>query len=224
MSAPVPSLRRRPRRAGRNRVDVLAAAARVIAQRGVDQTRFADVSAEAGVPISTLQYYFGSREDMIIAAFDQSWRSEREDLARASEAAADPWERIRGLVAAGIGAFGGDDDHRGQLWLEGVRLGIRDPETRSEVLGDYESWRRLLADAIRDGVAAGAFTSALSPEEAAVVALSMIDGIGLPLALGDPRLAAPPSDASAPDASAPTALVLRALAVLLGYAPADPAG
>jgi AcrR family transcriptional regulator len=208
MSAPVPSVRRRPRRAGRNKVDVLAAAARVIARRGVDQTRFADVSTEAGVPISTLQYYFGSREDMIIAAFDQAWRTERDELTRAAEQTSDPWERIRGLVTAGIGAFGGDDDHRGQLWLEGVRLGIRDPETRTEVLGDYESWRQLLAEAISDGMRSGAFTSPLSAEEAAVVALAMIDGTGLPLALGDPRLASGPS--------APADLVLRALSVVLG--------
>ena len=213
MSTPVSAVRRRPRRAGRNRLEVLAAAARVIAQRGVDQTRFADVSAEAGVPISTLQYYFGSREDMIIAAFDHAWRSEREELARESERASDPWDRIRGLVTAGTGAFGADDDHRGQLWLEGVRLGIRDPETRTEVLADYESWRHLLAEAIRDGVRAGVFASALSPEEAAVVALAMIDGTGLPLALGDPRLAAPQS--------APADLVLRALAVLLGHQARD---
>jgi AcrR family transcriptional regulator len=185
---------------------VLAAAARVIARRGVDLTRFADVSGEAGVPISTLQYYFGSREDMIIAAFDHAWRSERDDLAREAERTSDPWERILALVSAGIGAFSEGDDHRGQLWLEGVRLGVRDPETRAEVLSDYESWRALLAESIREGLRSGAFTSSMSPDDIAVVALGLIDGIGLPLALQDPRLVD----------GAPVALVMRTLGVLLG--------
>jgi len=41
----------------------------VIASRGAEATRFADVAAESGVPVSTLQYYFGSREDLLVAAF-----------------------------------------------------------------------------------------------------------------------------------------------------------
>jgi len=48
---------------------VLEAACRVIADRGADATRFTDVAAESGVPVSTLQYYFGSREDLLVAAF-----------------------------------------------------------------------------------------------------------------------------------------------------------
>ncbi len=48
------------RRAGRRKVAVLEAAGRVISDRGADATRFADVAAESGVPVSTLQYYFGS--------------------------------------------------------------------------------------------------------------------------------------------------------------------
>ena len=57
------------RRAGRRKIAVLEAACRVIADRGADATRFADVAAESGVPVSTLQYYFGSREDLLVAAF-----------------------------------------------------------------------------------------------------------------------------------------------------------
>ncbi len=55
------------RRAGRRKIAVLEAACRVIADRGADATRFADVAAESGVPVSTLQYYFGSREDLLVA-------------------------------------------------------------------------------------------------------------------------------------------------------------
>ena len=44
------------RRAGRRKIAVLEAACRVIADRGADATRFADVAAESGVPVSTLQY------------------------------------------------------------------------------------------------------------------------------------------------------------------------
>lgn len=63
-------LDRSTRRAGRRKVvEVLEAACRVIAERGADATWFADVAEESSVPISTLQYYFGPREDLLVAAF-----------------------------------------------------------------------------------------------------------------------------------------------------------
>ena len=59
--------RRGVRRAGRNRPDILRSAGQVIADRGYEETRFADVAERAGASVSTLQYLFGSREDLLIA-------------------------------------------------------------------------------------------------------------------------------------------------------------
>ena len=197
--------RRRPRRAGRNRDEVLAAAARVVAERGIDQTRFADVSDEAGVPISTLQYYFGSREDLILAVFDHAWRVEHEALAAALAETADPWDRITLLVSTGLEGFAGTDDVRGRLLLEAVRMGIRDPETRADVLTDYTAWRSLLTEAIEAGRADGSFSPTAPATTIALVALALVDGAGLPLALDDPAL----------DESAAVDLVLSTVSTLL---------
>ena len=60
---------RRTRRAGgARRAAVAETAAAVLAERGYESTRFADVSEARGAAISTLQNYFGSREDMLIEA------------------------------------------------------------------------------------------------------------------------------------------------------------
>src|SRR5262249_26601181 len=68
---------RRPgRRAARGREEVLAGASRVIARRGADATRYADVAAETGTAISTLQYSFGSRADLVIAALRETHRAD----------------------------------------------------------------------------------------------------------------------------------------------------
>src|SRR5947209_2417018 len=107
------------RRAGRRKTAVLEAACRVIADRGADATRFADVAAESGVPVSTLQYYFGSREDLLVAAL-----------------------------------------------------------------------RRLVADVVRRGVELGRFGS-VQPDKVAVLAIALVDGMGIPLSLADPEITAP---------------------------------
>jgi AcrR family transcriptional regulator len=178
---------RRPRRAGRGRDDILAAAGRVVAERGVDQARFADVSAAAGVPVSTLQYSFGSREDLLLATFEHVWRTEREALADQCAAAGSPWDRLRIVVEAGLQGFAGEDV-RGRLWLESIRLGIRDPEARRDVLADYQSWRGLVADAVADGMRNGDFRPVLPEADLPIAVLALIDGTGSALALADPHL------------------------------------
>lgn len=46
----------------------------------------------------------------------------------------------------------------------------------------------MIADTIRLGVRAGRFTTTLSPERLAALAVALIDGLGIPLALGDPGI------------------------------------
>src|SRR5712691_6318405 len=86
------------RRAGRRKVAVLEAACRVIADRGADATRFADVAAESGVPVSTLQYYFGSREDLLVAAFRHASITEIAKLEAEVAGIADPWEQLERIL------------------------------------------------------------------------------------------------------------------------------
>jgi len=47
---------------------ILDATLRVIATGGVDSVRYRAVAAEAGVPLGTLTYHFGSREELLRAA------------------------------------------------------------------------------------------------------------------------------------------------------------
>ena len=101
-SSPRYPLRRRPRagpaRAGRRKIAVLEAACRVIADRGADATRFADVAAESGVPVSTLQYYFGSREDLLVAAFRHASSTEIAALEAEVAGIDDPWEQLERIL------------------------------------------------------------------------------------------------------------------------------
>ena len=63
----------RSRRAGgARRALVLDQVAAVLADRGYAGTRFVDVSEASGVAVSTLQGYFGSREDMLIEALERA--------------------------------------------------------------------------------------------------------------------------------------------------------
>ena len=184
------------RRAGRRKTAVLEAACRVIADRGADATRFADVAAESGVPVSTLQYYFGSREDLLVAAFRHASGAEIAALEADIAAVDDPWDQLERIITRALtgyqpdtpetlgefGAFGS-----GRLWIESWHFGIRDAEMRADALRDNRAWRRLVADAVRRGVEQNRF-GPVQPEKIAVLAIAMVDGMGIPLALGDPEI------------------------------------
>ncbi len=175
------------RRAGRRKTEVLEAACRVIADRGADATRFADVAAESGVPVSTLQYYFGSREDLLVAAFRHASGTEIAALEADIAAMTDPWEQLERIISRALTGYQPEASGSGRLWIESWHFGIRDPEMRADILRDYAAWRRLVADAVRRGVEQGRFGS-VQPEKVALLAIALVDGMGIPLALGDPSV------------------------------------
>ena len=180
------------RRAGRRKTEVLEVAARVVAERGADATRFTDVADGSGVPVSTLQYYFGSRDDLLVATFRHASRSEIEALVIELEAISDPWDRLVRLMDRALDGYTGWAE-AGRLWMESWRFAMRDPEMRTDVHRDYAAWRALVEDTVRAGVATGRFDPRQSPARIALVTIALIDGLGVPLSVADP--AVPPDGA-----------------------------
>ena len=170
---------------------MLEAACRVIADRGADATRFADVAAESGVPVSTLQYYFGSREDLLVAAFRHASSVEIAALEAEVAAMDDPWEQLERILTRSLTGYEPEAPGGGRLWIESWHFGIRDAEMRADALRDNTAWRRLVADVMRRGVARGTFSGGHDPDRVAVLAVAAADGLGIPLSLGDPDITAP---------------------------------
>jgi len=176
------------RRAGRRKIAVLEAACRVIAERGADATRFADVAAESGVPVSTLQYYFGSREDLLVAAFRHASSAEIAALETDVAAIADPWEQLERIIATSLTGYEPGAPEGGRLWIESWHFGIRDAEMRADALRDNTAWRGLVARVVRRGIELGTFGTAYGPDKVAVLTIAAADGLGIPLSLADPDI------------------------------------
>ena len=205
---------RRSRRAGRDKLHVLHGARRVIAQRGADATRFRDVAAETGSAISTLQYSFGSREDLIIAALEDAANADFERVRRAAEAADGPVERLRALVRESVVADSGAARDAWLVWVEYWRAAARDGELRSGSAEIYARWRTLVGEVLADGRSAGAFRRDLDVDRAAIQVLALLDGVGVPLVLEHPGITG----------AAAATTVLDALAGILDCAALRPQG
>jgi AcrR family transcriptional regulator len=163
------------------------------------------VSAASGVPVSTLQYYFGNREDMIVAAFRHAVADEAARLraAVADEPGADPWQDLVALMRIGV-VDGGEAPSTWRLWVELWRTALRDEELRRDALEVSRQWRELLVTVIERGQETERFRRRTDPLLVANQAISLMDGAGIPVALDDPAFQ-----------GSALALVLDALAVLL---------
>jgi AcrR family transcriptional regulator len=176
-----------PRRAGgAKRIAVLDAVMNVVAERGYENSRFVDVAAASGVAVSTLQNYFGSREDMLVEAL---WRAtELEVVALEAIAAAehDPWNQLVALIDRSLRT----SEHTQQMLVEFWRAAMRDEE-----LGEYSRnlqarYRGPFLRAVNNGSDQEVFHLEHDPEDVVDVLLAVLAGIILPRVLHHPTPAA----------------------------------
>ena len=170
----------RPRLDHIRRPELLAAAAAVIRQRGLENARVADVADAAGTSAPSVLYYFASKAELLKEALTSVEERFYEELAVELEQIESARERLLRIVAAGAG----EGDYDAVLWMELWARALRDPElaaTRAELDG---RWRRSIAGVVRYGQDRGEFGPA-DPEEFAVLLGSLLDGLSVQIALRD---------------------------------------
>ena len=180
----VQSSQRRLRHAARGKEGLLDAAVKVIARRGLDHTRFADVTKATGVAVSTLQYYFGSREDLLIAVIEHATEKELHELQAIAREPTDPRRRLVRLITVAVDE-GETPEESLVLWIEIRRAALRNAEIRALYLQRYGAWLAVFRDAVQEGIEQGLFTTTLSAGDVAQQLLALVDGLVIPLLLAD---------------------------------------
>jgi AcrR family transcriptional regulator len=162
---------------------ILAAAAEVIAERGLASTRIADVAVRAGTSAPAVLYWFDNKDVLLAEAL--TFDEDRFDAALDGRLAAltSPAAKLVALIEACA------HDYDWQLWVEVWARSLQDPGTASARQELDDRWRELLADLVREGKAAGEFGDC-DPEEAALALAALIDGLALQMTLRDPAFTA----------------------------------
>ncbi len=192
-------------RMARQRETVLRVAVQQIAERGYDSVRLRDVATNAGVSIGLLQHYFGSREELLAEGIELHCNLLLDEWQRLYETEPDAWRRIVGLI-----------DHlshshelasRAAIWADFVASASRRPELREPLARVYETWRRLVGEAIDDGVRLGVFELRLGRDDVVDLVIAQLDGATVALAGSAAHMS--------PDRM--REIALRGAAVLLGH-------
>lgn len=178
--------RRPPVGADVRREQMLVAAAAVIAERGFDDTRIADVAERVGASPALVVYYFGTKDNLLTEALRYSEEAFYSAAERMLARNAGIVARLETLVAWTClpeeqeqtpGTWG--------LWFDLWAQAFRHPEVKKDRVELDQSWRDMIARVVRDGVEAGE-VAALDVEQFAIAFAALLDGLSIQTALNDP--------------------------------------
>ncbi|MFD3704767.1 TetR/AcrR family transcriptional regulator [Nocardia sp. NPDC058658] len=156
----------------------------IVVARGFANTRFSDVSEASGVAVSTLQGYFGSREDMLVEALRRSTALEVAEMESMTAGLDDdPWARLVALTERGLGT----PVPVWRMLMEFWTAAAHDDELREHAAGLAALYRRPFDEAVADGIAGGMFHCRRSATAIVDVAVGAMDGLLYPRVLGHMR-------------------------------------
>ena len=164
------------------KAQIIAAAARVFAQKGFTGAVIAEIAAEAGIGKGTVYEYFDSKEDLFFAVFQ--WLS----------------RKIASAATVKISALGGSASQRLMALNESVVNSILDMKDmfslvlefwaasssaimrrrfKSAFKKTYRDFRGIVSSVIRDGIEKGEFGSNVNPESLAAALVGAWDALFL---------------------------------------------
>jgi AcrR family transcriptional regulator len=165
------------RRTAEVRLDVLLrTACTVIAERGLANTRTADVAAAAGVSQALVFYHFHTKHQLLARAFEYAAVQDLGRVDAVVRSPAGPVEKIRKILR--LYMPGGSTSKAWELWLDGWAQSLRVPELERVTRGLDLRWHDALRTAIADGVAAGVLDCA-DPGAAAWRIIGLADGLAI---------------------------------------------
>jgi TetR/AcrR family transcriptional regulator, transcriptional repressor of bet genes len=168
--------------ADQRRADLAAAAIRVIADVGLEGTKLRQVASEAGWTTGALTHYFSDKRELLKLAMQYSLEHLH------SRHLADIAVRGDALTVVLEQALPLDED-RLRHWKVTLALTTQswtDTELALIKRRAYRRWRRSIAAALADGIAAGRYAAGLDPEATADELIALVDGVALQ-ALFDPE-------------------------------------
>jgi AcrR family transcriptional regulator len=163
------------------RQEILVAAAQVITDRGLAETRIQDIAEVCGVSAGLILYYFESKDRLLVEALthanDQFYLRLSRELVKDASARAQLDRLIELSVPGLLLEYGLLDEWA--LWVEIWVRALRDPEMAKEHEVLNRRWRRSIADIVRHGRATGEFPDGRDADELGIQIGALIDGLAI---------------------------------------------
>jgi AcrR family transcriptional regulator len=164
------SLRTAAERSVDRGMNLIRAAAAVLERAEGDDITVQEVADEAGQSLRTLYQYFESKDDLLLAVFEEAMRTYAVLIEQSISQLDDPLERLAGamVAAARMPEFSGPGFDRGL-----VRLRLRLSQTRPDLVARAQEALTTLVCGLVEAAAASGQLDAGDPEAATFMILSL---------------------------------------------------
>ena len=163
---------------------IIAAAAEVLYERGLFETRIGDIAERAGTSSPTILYYFESKDRLLEEAVEYADREFYERLYEGQDRFERASDKLVHLIEETSLGPGGLNDYT--LWMEIWVRARRDETVRTSYFRLDRRQRELIAEIVREGQRAGEFRDDVDPDDFALVLSGLMDGLGVQVTLGQP--------------------------------------
>ncbi len=163
------------------RAQLIRATFQEVSEKGFDVVTLDDIAARAGVSKGVALYYFDSKEDLFLAAFERSINALRDRLRAAIQAAPGPVEKVRAVIHT---TFVSAKDNRNfyRAYLDFLGMGTRHPRFQQLNSLFYKQCVGMETEIIEAGIRQGVFR----PEADPAVPRAIFDGLMLQWLFDDP--------------------------------------
>jgi AcrR family transcriptional regulator len=169
------------------RAEILAAAWKLIAERGYHAVRIADIAGVCGTSSAAVHYYFPGKQDVLNEALrycvEQAFARQSAEL-RTIE---DGRERLLRLIDMQL-PRPGQVRHEWSIWLQFWSEAALRAELRPVHNQFYARWRETVVRIIARGQRQQLFRADVVPEDAALRFTALTDGVAIQLLTGAPGM------------------------------------
>ena len=180
----------RPKQTKDRHQEILVAAARVITDRGLAETRISDIADRCGVSPGLILYYFESKDRLLVEALtyanDKYYLAQTRELRRMDSAK----DQLRRLIDLSVPGLLPDYERLEEwaLWIEIWVRALRDPALAKEREVLDRRWRQSIADIVRHGRTTGEFPDGEDADELGMELGALIDGLAIQVLMNDTQV------------------------------------
>jgi len=179
----------RPSLTETRRNEILAATSATIADRGLCDTRIADIADHIGASPALILYYFPSKAALVTEALVYQDQMFHEAVKGELDAAGSAAAKLQILIEASCPkpprANGEPDGWL--LWPAAWEMSRHDPTLAAARARLDESWRAQIAAIVEEGKAAGEFDD-VDASDFAIQLAALLDGLAIEVMLRDPTV------------------------------------
>jgi AcrR family transcriptional regulator len=173
----------RPSNAHLRRPAILTAAAEVICERGIDNTRISDIAERAGTSAPGVLYWFPTKDELLAETLTFADDRFYEGLTEELEALGSASARLNRLIEL----WPSPEDRETVLWMELWIRALRDPALAATRERLDRRYRETIGGIVREGQETGEFVEG-DADDLALVLGALLDGFAIQLALRDPAV------------------------------------